>query len=104
MTKRRLLFLVVVIAVVLLNWYSHQPKSRNHYQPLDLSKKTLNFSETPEVLALSVAGYPNLDKTNPDSVNVISDNSAQLTYIIADYNLLDDSIRADALPQNKCYQ
>jgi hypothetical protein len=95
MTKRKALFLVVIITIVMLDWYSRQPKSRTHYQQLDLNNKSLNFSETPEVLALSVAGYPNVDKTDPDDVKVISDDDAQLTYIITDNNLLDDSLLAE---------
>lgn len=48
----------------------------------------------PVALALRVVGYPNIDGTNPDQVDVYYIDSAELVVVIKAFGLPDDSVEA----------
>jgi hypothetical protein len=48
----------------------------------------------PVALALRAAGYPNIDETNPDQVDIYHINSTKLVVVIKDFGLMDDSVES----------
>ncbi|MCP4539268.1 MAG: hypothetical protein GY832_19200 [Chloroflexi bacterium] len=111
----RFLIIIAVILIVLatllivVNACPH-PKSQSWYKPYELSgdswiaKRVQSYQEAcdnreswtkdPVDVALYVAGYPNIEGSEPDQINVFDIGSGRISVVIMEDSLLDDSIRS----------
>jgi hypothetical protein len=105
----------VAIIVILAIWsslasFEPSPPGRDLYRPYDLNSERWlrdfgnEYAEAvnihaewvldPTAVGLRVAGYPNVDQTTPDHVSIFHGSAITVTMIVADFNLMDDSIAA----------
>ena len=117
MTMKKWFYLSgVVVALMLITILlartvsSTSPRSRTAYRPYDFAHDQwlsgftkayadaratqANWITAPRAVALRVAGYPNEDGVEPDTVTLFHDDLARVTVIIGKEGLHDDSVAA----------
>ena len=131
-TKNRIfagIVLMVLLAVAAFALSSNeggvQPRTRDAYKQLDLSRDQSLASSDPTYheavsyldswiddpirVALQTANYPNADNSVPDQLFLFRTGASSVTVVIVKDKLLDDSIRAkeirvDLVKQNGTWQ
>jgi hypothetical protein len=114
MQNRTLLGIVLLVSIIIVGLFTLELrlplKDKESYGAYDFAKDPwlasfaqeykdarLNHSSwvvDPIALALRVAGYPNIDGTNPDQVDIYYVNSTKLVVVIKDFGLMDDSVES----------
>lgn len=97
---------LVLIVYLLVNSLSNQRSSYYTYdfantshlqsfnQEFAAARQTQEaWISDPVAIALRVAGYPNLDRIEPDEVKVSKDENNMVSVVIKKFNLMDDSVR-----------
>jgi hypothetical protein len=106
---------IIAIIFILALWSSFasfepSPPGRDYYRPYDLNSDRYlqNFCndyaeaintqaewiQDPTAVGLRLAGYPNVDGTIPDQVSIFHHSAISMTMVVADFNLMDDSVAA----------
>jgi len=102
---------VIVVIFLLVPAFSASAPDRSQYQSYDLIHDPLlaafrrDYADArasraawladPVMVALRVAGYPNNDGTEPDSVTTFSNDFTTVTIVIRKEGLHDDSVAAE---------